>query len=85
MTVNSALNVEEAGLFPGWNDRKFVVTSLEKIMVDVYNRSDRIVFIVPTNPIKWRSIETNYCRLRNEWPTHMVRETRRRGYTSNCI
>lgn len=34
--------------------------------------------IVPTNPIKWRSIETNYCRLRNEWPTHMVRETRRR-------
>lgn len=24
MTVNSALNVEEAGLFPGWNDRKFV-------------------------------------------------------------
>lgn len=49
MTVNSALNVEEAGLFPGWNDRKFVVTSLEKIMVDVYNRSDRILFIYRSN------------------------------------
>lgn len=49
MTVNSALNVEEADLFPGWNDRKFVVTSLEKIMVDVYNRSDRIVFIYRSN------------------------------------